>query len=135
MVCNKYKRNIMKLKLITQHYIVICRVSESFTKILILFVLFLHVFYLHFPCLVLFSYLGSCTLLALKMLFNPLVQHNELHLLNRNKNELITITYEQFSSTEDVPTVTRSLVSFRHSFDLLHIHRKIDIRKDFLLCL
>lgn len=38
--------------------------------------------------------------------------------LNRNKKELITAACEQLSSTEGAPTVTRSLVSLRSSFDL-----------------
>lgn len=39
-------------------------------------------------------------------------------LLNRKKKELITTACEQLSSTEGAPTVTRSLVSLRSSFDL-----------------
>lgn len=42
----------------------------------------------------------------------------ELPLLNRNKKELITTACEQLSSTEGAPTVTRSIVSLRSSFDL-----------------
>lgn len=42
----------------------------------------------------------------------------ELPILNRNKKELITTACEQLSSTEGAPTVTRSLVSLRDSFDL-----------------
>ena len=53
-----------------------------------------------------------------KRFFNPLVQLKELPLLNRNKKELITTACEQLSSTEGAPTVTRSLVSLRSSFDL-----------------
>ena len=53
-----------------------------------------------------------------KRLFNPLVQLKELPLLNRNKKELITTACEQLSSTEGAPTVTRSLVPLRYSFDL-----------------
>lgn len=68
---------------------------------------------------------NTCTLLALKKrLFNPLVQLKELPLLNRNKKELITTTCEQLSSTEGAPTVTRSLVSLRSSFDLELQHRR-----------
>lgn len=39
-------------------------------------------------------------------------------LMNRNKKELITTACQQLSSTEGAPTVTRSLVSLRSSFDL-----------------
>jgi hypothetical protein len=53
-----------------------------------------------------------------KRFFNPLVQLKEFPLLNRKKKELITTTCEQLSSTEGAPTVTRSLVSLRSSFDL-----------------
>ncbi len=56
----------------------------------------------------------------------------ELPILNRNKKELITTACEQLSSTEGAPTVTRSLVSLRDSFDLeltYFIGRKRDIQK------
>lgn len=46
------------------------------------------------------------------------MQLKELPLLNRKKKELITTACEQLSSTEGAPTVTRSLVSLRSSFDL-----------------
>lgn len=39
-------------------------------------------------------------------------------LMNRKKKELITTACQQLSSTEGAPTVTRSLVSLRSSFDL-----------------
>lgn len=42
----------------------------------------------------------------------------ELPILNLHKKELITTACEQLSSTEGAPTVTRSLVSLRSSFDL-----------------
>ena len=71
-----------------------------------------------------------------KRLFNPVVQLKELPLLNRNKKELITTACEQLSSTEGAPTVTRSLVSLRSSFDLeLTARREILRKPDFLSCL
>ncbi len=76
---------------------------------------------------------NTCTFLELKKrLFNPLVQLKELPLLNRNKKELITTSCEQLSSTEGAPTVTRSLVSLRSSFDLeltYNIGRKKEVGK------
>lgn len=69
---------------------------------------------------------------AEERIFNPLVQVEELPLLNRNRKELITTACEQLSSTEGAPTLTRSLVSIRSSFDLeltYNIGRKRDIQK------
>lgn len=60
------------------------------------------------------------------------MQLKELPLLNRNKKELITTSCEQLSSTEGAPTVTRSLVSLRSSFDLeltYNIGRKKEVGK------
>jgi len=56
----------------------------------------------------------------------------ELPILNLHKKELITTACEQLSSPEGAPTVTRSLVSLRDSFDLEQTYlfcRKRDIHK------
>ena len=64
---------------------------------------------------------NTCTLLALKKKVIQSTSATEgitSSLLNRKKKELITTACEQLSSTEGAPTVTRSLVSLRSSFDL-----------------
>lgn len=81
---------------------------------------------------------NTCTLLALKkkVIQSTSATEGAQPLLNRKKKELITTACEQLSSTEGAPTVTRSLVSLRSSFDLeLTARREILRKPDFLSCL